>query len=293
LRGGSPPRRAYSPPRIERGAGVVAVEPIPYPIAQAIPFLTEFDDLLLIGGAAPVAFFAYPGKPSILTPANCTITRIADLGDDILAVLQDLASAVDAGDSALSVLAFEKPSLGTGNITGEALGASIAALMPDNAIVVDESVSTGAAILAQTRGAARHEMLKNVGGSIGFAMPAAVGAALACPTRKTLCLQADGSAMYTLQALWTMARERLDIVTIVFANRSYGTLHKEFANVGAGAPGPRALSMLEIGDPDIDWCGLARSMGVEAGRADNMERFNDLLRIALAGSTPFFIEAVL
>jgi acetolactate synthase-1/2/3 large subunit len=285
---------AYSPPRIERGVGVVTVEPIPYPIDQALPFLTEFDDLLLIGGAAPVAFFAYPGKPSILTPDSCTVSRIAELGDDIIAALRDLGMALDARDSRAPVMELAGPiMLATGRITGGALGASIAALMPHDAIVVDESVSTGAAILAQTRGAARHEMLKNVGGSIGFAMPAAVGAALACPTRKTLCLQADGSAMYTLQALWTMARERLDIVTIVFANRSYGTLHKEFANVGAGAPGPRALSMLEIGDPALDWCGLAQSMGVEAGRADSMDRFNDLLRRALAGSTPVFIEVML
>jgi acetolactate synthase-1/2/3 large subunit len=284
---------SYSPPRIRRGAGVVAVEPIPYPIAQAIPFLADFDDLLLIGGAAPVAFFAYPDKPSVLTRKDCTVILVAAPGDDILGTLATLAAQTGADAVDAPVVATTAQELARGSIHAAALGASIAALMPEDAIVVDESVSSGAAILAATRTAARHEMLKNVGGSIGFAMPAAVGAALACPDRKTLCLQADGSAMYTLQALWTMARERLNVTTIVFANRSYGTLHNEFANVGAGAPGPRALSMLEIGDPDLDWCGLASSMGVEAARAETMEQFNDLLRTALDRTTPFFIEVVL
>lgn len=283
----------YSPPRIQRGAGVVPVEPIPYPVAQAMPFLTEFDDLLLLGGAAPVAFFAYPGKPSVLTPESCTITRVAEIGEDILGALGSLVEILGAGSIVPPVTMPARQELARGKISAAALGASIAALMPHDAIVVDESVSSGAAILSATRNAARHEMLKNVGGSIGFAMPAAVGTALARPDRKTLCLQADGSAMYTLQALWTMARERLDITVVVFANRSYGTLHNEYANVGAGTPGPRALSMLEIGDPDLDWCGLARSMGVEAARAETMEQFNDLFQTGLQSTTPFFIEVML
>jgi acetolactate synthase-1/2/3 large subunit len=284
---------SYSVSRIERGAGRTPIEPIPYPVDQAIAFLQAFDQLWLVGGQAPVAFFAYPGKPSVLTPKGCACDTLARPDQDIVQLLDDLAQAVGAPPTPAQAVAREAIAPADGAVTAEALGQSIAALMPEDAVVSDESVSTGAAILKHTRAAAPHDLLKNVGGSIGFAMPAAVGAAVACPGRKVLCLQADGSAMYTLQALWTQARERLDVTTVIFANRSYAILHRELANVQAGAPGPRALGMLEIGDPDLDWCALARGMGVEAGRATDMASFNRLLAAGLAMSGPYLIEVAM
>jgi acetolactate synthase-1/2/3 large subunit len=158
---------------------------------------------------------------------------------------------------------------------------------------VDESVTSGAAILQMTVRAQRHDLLKNVGGSIGFAMPAAVGAAIACPDRKVICLQGDGSAMYTLQALWSQVREQLNVTNVVFANRSYAVLHRELQNVGAGVAGARALSMLDIGNPSLDWCALARGMGMESTRITDMAGFNRAFEASAKSSSPHLIEVVM
>jgi acetolactate synthase-1/2/3 large subunit len=164
------------------------------------------------------------------------------------------------------------PTLATGAITPENLGASLAALLPENAIVVDEAVTTGRGFFAPTRLAPPHDWLSNMGGSIGMGMPVATGAAVACPDRKVVCLEGDGSGMYTLQALWTQAREGLDVTTLLFSNRSYAILKGELANVGAGNPGRKALDMLDLGHPDLDWVGLARSMGVPGAKARRWKR---------------------
>jgi acetolactate synthase I/II/III large subunit len=218
---------------------------------------------------------------------------VAQPDEDILHALETLLDTTGAAKEALVTAPAGGNELGTGPISANAIARSLAALSPEDAIVVDESVSTGGPILAAMAGARPHDLLKNVGGSIGFAMPAAVGTAVACPDRKTLCLQADGSAMYTLQALWTQVREKLNVTNVIFANRSYAILHRELANVQAGNPGPRALSMLDIGNPDLDWCALARGMGMEATRVTDMDEFNRALAAELKERRPGLIEVVM
>src|SRR5437763_1956558 len=186
-----------------------------------------------------------------------------------------------------------KPAPATGDITSEALGASIGALLPENAIVADEAVTTGRGFFAPTKSANPHDWMSNMGGSIGLGMPLATGAAVACPDRRVVSLQADGSAMYTVQALWTQAREALDITTVLFSNRTYQILKGELANVGPGNPGRKALDMLDLGRPDIDWVGVARSLGVPGARVTTMEEFNRRFADAVASPGPFLVVVVL
>src|SRR5204862_4705670 len=184
----------------------------------------------------------------------------------------------------------ERPSLPSGDINLQGLAAAIGALLPENTIVVDESMTSGRGLMAATRGAPPHDWLANTGGSIGIALPLAVGAAIACPDRRVLCLTADGSAMYTAQALWTMAREGLNVTTVVFANRSYAVLKREFSYLGVGDPGPRASSMFDIGRPDLDWVQLAKGMGVPGTRAGSLDEFVEALRKGFEGEGPSLIE---
>ncbi len=160
----------------------------------------------------------------------------------------------------------------------QGLAAAVGALLPENAIVVDEAMTSGRGMMAATAGAPAHDWLGNTGGSIGIALPLAVGAAVACPDRRVLCLTADGSGMYTVQALWTMAREGLNVTTVVFANRSYAVLQREFSGLGVGAPGPRASALFDIGRPTLDWVHLAKGMGVPAGRVTTLEAFAKALK---------------
>jgi acetolactate synthase-1/2/3 large subunit len=173
------------------------------------------------------------------------------------------------------------------------LAGVVGALLPENAIVVDESMTSGRGMMAATKGAPPHDWLGNTGGSIGIAMPLAVGAAVACPDRRVLCLSADGSGMYTLQALWTMAREGLDVTTVVFANRDYAVLKREFSYLGIGNPGTRALDMFEIGRPDLDWVQLAKGMGVPGTRVTSLAEFAKALRNGLESEGPTLIEVPL
>jgi acetolactate synthase-1/2/3 large subunit len=166
-------------------------------------------------------------------------------------------------------------------------------MLPENAIVHDESITTGRNFFQLTQASHPHDWLQNMGGSIGLCLPISVGAAIACPDRKVVALESDGSGMYTLQALWTLAREGLNIVTVVFANRVYGILKYELANVGAKNVGRKALDMLDLGRPDLDWVALARGMGVPGSRATTMEEFNDAFAEGLATEGPYLVEAVL
>jgi acetolactate synthase-1/2/3 large subunit len=175
-------------------------------------------------------------------------------------------------------------------VTLDGAAAVIGALLPRDAIVVDEAVSSGRGIPAQTRSAEPHDWLTSMGGAIGYGLPVAVGAALASPGRRVIALEGDGSAMYTLQALWTMARESLPVTIVVFANRAYRILRGEFDHVGAGAPGRRALDMLSLDRPNLDWCALARGHGVEAAQAADLGSFARQLRRGLASSGPYLIE---
>ena len=280
-------------PRMERGAGRVHPTTIPYPVDQAVAFFKDFKALILVGAPAPVAFFAYPGKPSITTPPGCAIHPLARQDEDAIDALERLADIVKAPAQPVDAAKFELPAPGAGAISSAALGASLCAFLPEGAVVADEAVTAGAAFAPSTRTARPHDWLKNMGGSIGFGLPAATGAALACPDRKVVCLGADGSSMYTLQALWTQAREKLDVTTVIFSNRAYAILRGELTNVGVANPGPRAMDMLSLNRPDLNWCELARGMGVEAERVTDMEGFNRHFQAALSHKGPRLIEVMM
>ena len=281
--------------RIERGAGRVPVERLPYPIDLAIAALAGAEHVVLLGATEPVAFFGYPGKPSRVAPDGCRVHDVAPPGTDALAALRELADAVGAGLGAGAgpVQPLTLPDLATGALSADAIGRSLAALLPEGAVVVDEALTSSSMIYAPCAGARPHDWLTITGGSIGIGMPLALGAAIACPDRKVVNLQADGSGMYTLQALWSQAREKAEVVTIVFANRRYGILQWELGNLGFQEMGENTRNCTEIGRPDLDWVALARGMGVEAGQATDADGFNRLLKAAFAHKGPFLIEAVL
>jgi len=277
--------------RTQRGRGRLPLDRVPYVVDQALKVLSGIKHMVLVGAVQPTAFFAYPNKPGYLTPPDCEIHVLARPEQDPAEALARLADELGAPRVAVPEVArAQNP--GRGKPTLDAIAQTVAALIPENAIVVDESVTTGRAFFPATYGAAPHDWLQNCGGSIGYGPPVAVGAAVACPDRRVLALQADGSAMYTLQALWTQAREKLDVTTVIFSNRKYQILLGELANVGAN-PGRTALDMLDIGNPDLDWPKLAAGMGVEAARAESCEQLADLMAQSYRRKGPFLIELVM
>lgn len=280
--------------RLERGAGRVQVNRIPYVVDQALKVLQAAGNLVLVGAREPVAFFAYPNKPSLLMPKDARSTKLAGIEDDMEAALEALAIELDAINTPpAGVAAPRRPALPTGPIGPGPIASILGTKIPENAIVVDESVTTGREFFPETAGAPPHSWINNRGGSIGYGLPVAIGAAVACPDRKVIALEGDGSAMYTIQSLWTMAREGLDITVLVFANHSYNILRGELTNVGVRNPGPRAVNMLTIGNPAIDWVHMARSMGVEASRAKDSAELAKSLDAGLASQGPYLIEVAL
>ena len=280
--------------RMQRGAGRVALDRVPYVIDQAVATFADTEQLILLGAKAPVGFFAYPGKPGSMLPEGCLVLDLYAEGEDPVAAIEALADAVGATKSPPARLAQrQSPDMPAGKLTPEAIAVALARLMPADSIICDESVTSGRDFFRSTYGAEPHDFLQLTGGAIGIGLPLATGAAIACPDRKVIVLQADGSGMYTVQALWTHAREKLDVVTIVFSNRRYQILLGELKNVGAGAPGENASRMLNLDDPALDWVKLAAGMGVEAARADTAESFADLLASACRRKGPFLIEAMI
>ena len=278
--------------RMERGQGRFPIDRVPYPVDQAIAALKDIERVILVGAKAPVTFFAYPGKPSSPLPEGCEVLTLADPSDDLPDALLSLADALKAPSAALPAVPAI-PELAKGKLTPETIAITVGHMLPDNAIVCDESVTSGRDFFRFTYGAARHDWLQLTGGAIGVGLPLSVGAAVACPDRKVVTLQADGSAMYTNQALWTMARERLDICVVIFSNSRYAILHGELKGVGAGEAGLNARRMLDFDDPALDWVKMANAMGVEAARADTAEGFTDLFDKATKTKGPFLIEAVI
>ncbi|MBW2665832.1 MAG: acetolactate synthase large subunit [Deltaproteobacteria bacterium] len=276
-------------PRHQRGAGRIAVEPLPYFAESAIANLAGTRHLILAGAQPPVSFFAYPDTPSWLTPDGCAIHTLAAPEDDAQAALTALVDELGAGSVPMDVQPALAPELPTGALTPEAVHRSIAAQMPEHAIVSDEAITGGFGMLHHTRGAPPHDWLQLTGGSIGQGLPLATGAATACPDRKVICLEGDGSAMYTIQSLWTQAREGLDVTNIVFANRRYAILEVELARVGA-QPGPQAQRNYSIGDPDLDFVALARGLGVPAARVTTADEFNARFAAAMSEPGPSLIE---
>jgi acetolactate synthase-1/2/3 large subunit len=280
--------------RIERGAGIVPIERIPYPIDQALATLKDIDVLVIVGGQEPVAFFAYPGKPSRLVPEGAAVMTLADPTQDGTQALAALAEALGAPESAPVLTLPRTPMPSTvGPLTNDAMAAILAASVPEGAIIAEEALTSVRDFYALSAGAPRHDIMMVTGGAIGVGIPQATGAAVACPDRKVINLQADGSGMYTLQGLWTQARERLDVLTVIFSNRAYAILRIEMARIGVETPGHNARRMMDIDDPALDWVALAKGMGVEGARAETCERFRDLLAEGLRRKGPFLIEAVM
>ena len=279
--------------RVERGAGRVAVDFLPYPVDEALSALADARHLVLVGSKAPVAFFAYPDKPSELSPPDCEIHTLVAPEEDVVQALEALVDELDAHGTAAPVQAREILSPTGGTVTPDAAAATVGALLPEDAIVVEEALTAASAFMSRTRSVAPHDYLQLTGGAIGIGLPLATGAAIACPDRQVICLQADGSAMYTVQALWTQGREGLDVITVILDNRSYAILKGELANVGAQSNGHKADDLMELDRPTLDWVSIARGMGVEAGRAATMAEFNRLLATGLSSPGPYLIDLLL
>ncbi len=278
-------------PRIERGAGLVPVRRLAYFGERVIEELTGTDVLILIETEPPVAFFGYPNSPSELTPPGTRVLQLARRSEDGPSALAALADIVGTnGEMPRQVLA--QPDLPEGPLTPSSAAAVIAALLPENAIVVDESCTSGMAVQPLCQAAAPHDWLAHTGGALGLGLPLSAGAAVACPGRKILCLLGDGSAMYTLQALWTLARENLDVIAIVFANRAYAIINYELQRLGVSA-GATALSMIDLTRPQLRFVDLARGMGVESSRVETAGSFASELRSALGTRGPRLIELAL
>jgi acetolactate synthase-1/2/3 large subunit len=276
-------------PRMARGRGRVPVERMPYVVDTALNVLAGLKHVILVGAKPPMGFFAYPGKPSLMVPQDCAITVLAKPEEDAVAALQALGDEMGVSRVAPIKDAGPTPRVASGPFESEAFGMTLAALLPENAIIADDSVTSGRSFFPATFNAAPHDWIQNTGGAIGHAFPCATGAAVACPDRKVVCLQADGAGMYSLQALWTQAREKLDVVNVVFANRVYKILFGELRATGA-EPGVASNSLFDLGRPDLDWVALARGMGVEAVSVESLEGFADAFRSACGRRGPFLIE---
>jgi acetolactate synthase-1/2/3 large subunit len=273
--------------RIERGAGLPGVGKIPYPIDLALDRLSGIRRAVLVETDPPVAFFAYPGRPSLLLPEGCEVLSLAEAGG--AAAIAALADAM--GVPRAPVTDAPRPEApGAGPLTPESLAAAVANALPEGAVVIDESITEGRALHDATAGAPRMSWLAITGGAIGIGPPLAAGAAVAVPDRPVVALQADGSAMYTIQALWTQAREGLNVTTIVLSNRSYKILKLELTNVGA-QPGQSALDMLDLDRPALDFVAIARGMGVPGRRVEDARELMGAIRDAVREPGPFVIEA--
>jgi acetolactate synthase-1/2/3 large subunit len=277
--------------RIGRGRGRVAIDRVPYVVEQAVAALAGYRHIVLVGAGKPVAFFAYPGKPGYLYPEDAQVHVLTRPEQDHADALRQLAAAVGARPVPVADPG-PRPVAASGAPTPEAVSQTLAAVMPDDAVIVDEAVSFGRGFFPNTVAAPPHDWLQITGGAIGCGMPLATGAAVGAPGRRVIAMQADGSAMYSLQSLWTQARERLDVTTVLLSNRKYAILLGELANVGAN-PGRTALDMMDLGNPDLDWTKLAQGMGVEAARATDCETLADLLTSSTRRAGPFLIELMI
>ncbi len=304
------------PARMECGAGLPAVARLAYLPEQADAQLAGLDQLVLAGARSPVSFFAYPGRSGDLVPDGCSVIQLADKAQDVETALEHLAALVGGSaapgsgraDAALGpgragaapgepgaggAAAGPPPDPDPGPLTVGSLAAAVAATLPEHAIVVDEANTSGIALPAALAGAARHSLLALTGGAIGQGLPVATGAAVAAPDRRVVCLEADGSAMYTIQALWTQAREQLDVTTVVLNNSSYAVLRIELARVGAGSAGDRAARMLSLAGPTPDFAEISRGLGVPATRVTTAAELQDALARAHATPGPRLIEAII
>lgn len=277
------------PTRLRRGAGLPAIERLGYLAEFAQMQLDGITRLIVIDTTSPVSFFAYPGKPSDLVPEGCEVIRFEPESADPITVLEAFADELGA-PADVERQAAHRPDAGSGKITADSLANALGALLPEDAIVSDESNTSGLSISAATAGCPPHDWLTLTGGAIGQGLPVATGAALAAPDRPVIALESDGSGMYTIQSLWTQAREKSNVTTVLLNNRSYSILNLELSRVGADEPGPVALSMLDLSDPEMDFVAMAEGFGVPGARAGTVEEFTEAFGRAQAEPGPHLIQ---
>ncbi|MGW1678074.1 acetolactate synthase large subunit [Saccharopolyspora sp. NPDC002376] len=282
-----------SPARIDRSPGIPPMRSIPYFPEDVLRTLEGFSHLILVGARTPVSFFGYPGVPSYPVPDDMQVQTLADVEQNAVEALQALAEATGSAATELPVIARPEVPTPNGALSAADIAAAIVLTQPENAIVVNEGVSSGAAFPAIAAAAPAHSELTNTGGAIGMGLPVATGAAIACPDRAVINFQADGSAAYSVQALWTQAREGLNVTTVICANSRYGILQAELRRAGVDHPGPAAASMTSLAGPTVDWTAAARGFGVPSTRATTGTELLDALRRAHAEPGPHLIEAVL
>lgn len=282
------------PTRLERGAGLPNVERIAYLAEMATVQLAGYEHLVVIDSAEPVSFFAYPGKKSYLVPKKCKVHSLVSIEQDAVGSLQALVKAVGACDTPPKLQQADRPSLPSGKLNASKVCQAVGALMPENAIVSDEAQTSGLKLPVSTAGAPRHDVLTLTGGAIGMGLPVAIGAAIAGESdgRSVIALVGDGSAMYTIQSLWTMMNENLDVTVIVLNNRSYAILNIELERVGAEKAGPKAKAQLDLSNTEIDFVAMANSMGMPAETATTAEEFNSALEKAIREPGPHLIDAI-
>jgi acetolactate synthase I/II/III large subunit len=281
------------PARLERGGSAPAVEKLPYFPEQALETLSKFDAIILAGALSPVAFFGYPNLPSSLVPEGRTVLNLATPEQDAPAALEALSEQLGTAGAALHASEAKRPSRPMGKLDSVTVGAALAALMPENCIVMDEAATTGLPFFAASSGAPPHTYLALTGGAIGQGLPCATGAAVACADRRVIAFQADGSGMYTLQALWTQAREGLNVTTLVCNNRRYRILQVELARAGITEPGRKARALTSLANPEIEWAKIAAGMGIPAVRVETAEMLCNQLERALGEPGPNLIEMLL
>jgi acetolactate synthase-1/2/3 large subunit len=281
------------PARLERGRGIPRIERLPYFPEQAIDALSAFDALVLAGARDPVAFFGYPDTPSRLAPAGISVAELCTGGEDPAAALEHLAEELAAPPQAPVNTAELPEAPADGPLDPAAIGALLARAQPAHAIIVDEGATSSLPYGLVADAAPPHSYLALTGGAIGQGLPVAVGAAVACPDRKVIALQADGGGLYTLQALWTQAREGLDVTTLICSNRSYRILRIELFRAGVAEPGANARGLTELTNPDIDWAGVGRSLGVPSVRVETVGNLARELEPAIAEPGPRLIEMLL
>ncbi|WP_181772976.1 acetolactate synthase large subunit [Amycolatopsis pittospori] len=279
------------PARLERGEGLPTIERLGYLAEQVAYQLDGIKHVIIAGTKAPVSFFAYPGKASNLVPEGAQVHVLADIGQDVPRALNEVADLV-AAETEPVLQEAARPALPSGPLTPQNWVEVIGALLPERAIIADEANTSGLLLPAATAGAPRHDVLTLTGGAIGYGMPVATGAAVAAPDRPVINLQSDGSALYTISALWTQARENLNVTTVLLNNRAYAILRLELQRVGADASGPKANELLDLSRPDMDFVKIAEGMGVPASRATTAEELAEQFQRALAEPGPHLIDAI-
>jgi acetolactate synthase-1/2/3 large subunit len=282
-----------APTHLERGAGLPPLMRLPYFPEPGMDMLAPFHAVILAGARNPVTFFGYPGTRSYFIAPAQELAVLASPEEDIAGALEALADALDAPANSGEFSSLSRPQRPTGKLTTEALAMAVAALQPEGAIIMEEGISSTRNYFQISSGAPFHSYLAQPGGAIGLGMPCSTGAAIACPDRPVITLQSDGAGMYTLQSLWTQAREGLNVTTLLCSNRRYQILDIELRRAGVEQIGDKARNLIGLDKPALDWVSLAKGMGVRAVAVETAEALVQALEIALAEPGPHLIEVCL